>query len=116
MPASQETPNRSAAPAEGAAGMPVRALLLGERLDLRAFGREAARDPAPLLVDIPEGGKAVLFRYGAAVLFGTAPETADRFAVSLAAQTSGAFAVAERDEVLIAIDPRAEQPIDAAGT
>jgi uncharacterized Rmd1/YagE family protein len=116
MPASQETPNRSAAPAEGVAGMPVRALLLGERLDLRAFGREAPRDPAPAVLDIPGGGQAVLFRYGAAVLFGAAPEAADQFAVSLAAQTSGAFAAAERDEARVAVDPRAEQPIDAAGT
>jgi hypothetical protein len=51
--------------------VPVRALLLGERLDTRALERDTLR-VAPSTVDIPDGCVAVLFRYGVAVLFGAA--------------------------------------------
>ena len=59
----------------------VRALLLGERLDTRALERDEPLGVAPLTVDIPDGGVAVLFRYGAVVLFGMA--TAQWIASSL---------------------------------
>ncbi|HXO92262.1 MAG TPA: hypothetical protein VN849_15860, partial [Stellaceae bacterium] len=45
--------------------VPVRALLLGERLDTRALERDQPLGVAPLAVAIPGGGVAVLFRYGA---------------------------------------------------
>ncbi len=115
MLAPKETTTRPSAPAGIADAVPVRALLLGERLDLRAFERDATRDAAPLLLDIPGGGRAALFRYGAAVLFGAAPEAAERFAATLAAKVAGPFAVPEREEVRLLIDPRAEQHVDAAG-
>ena len=47
------------------------ALLLGERLDMRALERDKPLGVAPLTVYIPGGGVAALFRYGAVVLFGT---------------------------------------------
>jgi required for meiotic nuclear division protein 1 len=115
MPASQDKTWRPAAPTAIAGTVPVRALLLGERLDTRAFDRDAPRDAMPLLLDIPGGGRAVLFRYGAAVLFGAEPEAADRFAASLAAKVTGPFAVPERDESRLLIDPNAEQHVDPAG-
>ena len=74
----EETATRPSAPAAIADAVPVRALLLGERLDLRAFDRDAPRNTTPLLLDIPGGGRAALFRYGAAVLFGAPPEAAER--------------------------------------
>ena len=115
MLASQETATRPSAPAAIADAVPVRALLLGERLDLRAFDRDAPRNTTPLLLDIPGGGRAALFRYGAAVLFGAAPEAAERFAATLASKVAGAFAVPEREEVRLLIDPSAEQHVDAGG-
>jgi uncharacterized Rmd1/YagE family protein len=111
----EETTARPPAPAGIAGAVPVRALLLGERLDLRAFDREAPRDTTPLLLDIPGGGRAALFRYGAAVLFGAAAEAAERFEATLARKVAGPFAVPEREEVRLLIDPRAEQHVDAAG-
>jgi required for meiotic nuclear division protein 1 len=50
----------------------VRALLLGERLDLK--GLEAAQRLAsnPLLISAGDGQYAALFRYGGVVLFGRA--------------------------------------------
>lgn len=51
----------------------ARALLLGERLDLRGLPREGApaSDPVPLAT--PEGCTAFAFRWGAVVLFGATP-------------------------------------------
>jgi required for meiotic nuclear division protein 1 len=115
MLAPKETATRPAAAAGIADAVPARALLLGERLDLRAFEQDATRDAAPLLLDIPGGGRAALFRYGAAVLFGAAPEAAERFAETLAAKVAGPFPVPEREDVRLLIDPRAERHVDAAG-
>lgn len=48
----------------------VRALYLGQRLDLRAFEKTQRLASAPLVVSAGSRGAAVLFRYGVAVLFG----------------------------------------------
>jgi len=61
----------SATPAATADIIPVRALLVGERLDMRALERNASLGTASLTLDIRDGGIAVLFRYGAVVLFGS---------------------------------------------
>jgi hypothetical protein len=58
--------------------VPVGALLLGERLDMRALERNEPLAVAPLAVEIPEGGVAVAFGYGAVVLFGAATLTMNR--------------------------------------
>ncbi|MCS6884606.1 MAG: RMD1 family protein [Acidobacteriota bacterium] len=49
--------------------IPVRALFLGERLDLKAFETTNRLASSPLLVSTGAQGCAVLFRYGAVVLF-----------------------------------------------
>lgn len=51
----------------------ARALLLGERLDLRGLGPVDRLHPDPLTVAAGSNGIAVLFRYGAVVLFDVAP-------------------------------------------
>jgi hypothetical protein len=63
--------------------VPVRALLLGERLDTRALERDKPLGIAPLTVEIAGGGIAVLFRYGAIVLFAMATAAMDSFVASL---------------------------------
>jgi required for meiotic nuclear division protein 1 len=127
MLAREEIATRPPPPAGTASLMPVQALLLGERLDTRAFDRAAPRDMerdtprdlpremGPLLLDIPGGGRAVLFRYGAAVLFGAEPATAERFVDALAPKIAGRFAVPDRDEAGLRFDPKAEPHLDAAG-
>jgi len=115
MLAPTETTIRPSGSAGIADAVPVRALLLGERLDLRAFDLDAPRDTTPLLLDIPGGGRAAVFRYGAAVLFGATPEAAESFATTLTARVAGPFAVPEREEVRLLIDPSAEQHVDAGG-
>jgi uncharacterized Rmd1/YagE family protein len=95
--------------------VPVRALLLGERLDLRALERNEPLSVAPLAVDIPEGGIAVLFRYGAVVLFGAATPAMDNFIASLTPLLTGPLPVPERDDARLLIRPDADQHVDLAG-
>jgi required for meiotic nuclear division protein 1 len=95
--------------------VPVRALLLGERLDTRAFERNEPLGVAPLTVDIPGGGVAVLFRYGAVVVFGAASSVLDNFVASLAPLVTAPLPVPERDDARLLIRPQAEQPVDLTG-
>ena len=56
------------------AAFPARALLLGARLELRAWPEGEVLARMPLAVRVAGGGVAVLFRYGVAVFFGVTPE------------------------------------------
>ena len=93
-----------------------RALLLGERLDIRTVEQHGTVvATAPLAVSVPGGGTAVLFRYGAVVLFDVASDAGDRFTASLRPQVTEAFAVPEREQTQILVDPIAPQSVDASG-
>jgi uncharacterized Rmd1/YagE family protein len=104
----------SAAPAATDA-VTVRALLLGERLDTRALERDAPRGTAPLAVDIPGGGTAVLFRYGAVVTFGPHTAASDDFIAALMPSVAGAFPAPEREEARLLVRPDADQHVDPTG-
>jgi required for meiotic nuclear division protein 1 len=95
--------------------VPVRALLLGERLDARALERNEPLGVAPLAVEVPEGGVAVVFRYGAVVLFGATTPAMDNLIGSLTPLVTGALPVPERDELRLLIRPDADQHVDLAG-
>jgi required for meiotic nuclear division protein 1 len=90
-------------------------LLLGERLDTRALERDASLGTAPLTLDIPGGGIAVLFRYGAIVLFGPQSRATDDFVAALAAAVGGAFRLPEREEARLLIRAETDQHVDASG-
>jgi uncharacterized Rmd1/YagE family protein len=105
------------APSPGAAAaetLPVCALLLGERVDTR-LERSGSLGTAPLTLNLPEGGIAVLFRYGAVVLFGPKSPVMDEFVKGLAPSVVGAFATPEREEVLLSIRPESDEYVDASG-
>jgi uncharacterized Rmd1/YagE family protein len=93
----------------------VRALLLGERLDTRALERDKPLGVAPLTIDVSDGGVAILFRYGAVVLFGMTNAAIEGFVASLTPLVTGAFRVPERDDVHLLVRPDADQQVDPAG-
>jgi uncharacterized Rmd1/YagE family protein len=95
--------------------VPVRALLLGDRLDTRALEQSERSGAAPPTIALDEGGVAVLFRYGAVVLFDVAAGAADRFIASLAPFVGGAFAAPERDEARLILRPGSEPHVDTGG-
>lgn len=89
----------------------VRALLLGERLDLK--GLEAAQRLAtnPLLISAGEGQHAVLFRYGAVVLFGLGPLQEVTFLDQVAPLVGQPYAKRETEDARIRVDPASEEQL-----
>jgi uncharacterized Rmd1/YagE family protein len=92
-----------------------RALLLGERLDTRRLDQLAPLATAPLAIAVPGGGTAVLFRFGAVIIFGAALEASDRFLASLRPLVTEPFADPEREQTQILVYPEADQNVDPAG-
>lgn len=68
-----------------------------------------------MTVEIAGGGIAVLFHYGAIVLFGEASPAMDSFVASLKPLIAGAFLVREQDEVRLLIRPDIDQQVDPSG-
>ncbi|MEQ1917226.1 MAG: RMD1 family protein [Gallionella sp.] len=83
----------------------ARALLLGDRLDLKQFKLTECLSTTPLTVQVDAaGGIAVLFRYGVVVLFGVAVADESRFIEALRPSLSNAYATPEVEELDIHCD------------
>ena len=85
--------------------VPVRAFYLGERLDVRAFASSSKLALMPLTVTAGARGAAVLFRYGAAVLFNVSPIEEAALFRDLAALIAPRFANPELEEAVLQADP-----------
>lgn len=80
----------------------ARALLLGDRLDLKAFKIADCLATTPLTMEVDaDGGVAVLFRYGVVVLFGIKSLDEVRFTDTLKPLITNAYAVPEVEELEI---------------
>jgi uncharacterized Rmd1/YagE family protein len=78
----------------------ARALLLGDRLDLRAFKIADCLATTPLTVEVDaDGGIAVLFRYGVVVLFGVKSVDEVRFVESIRGLLTNPYAEPEIEEM-----------------
>jgi uncharacterized Rmd1/YagE family protein len=82
----------------------ARALLLAARLDLRSWPETDALARAPLMVRVPAGGVAVLFRYGVAVFFGVAADAERSFCERLASIAAHRYRSVENEELEIRIE------------
>jgi len=80
-------------------------MLLGERIDLRSrfAGEVLARNP--LTVPVKGGGVAVLFRYGAVVLFDVAATAQAPFLDQVLALVWNRYDKPETEDVAVCIDP-----------
>lgn len=107
-----EQQNRAASTAQ--ATITATALLLGERLDTRSLEGADALATAPLAIAV-DGGVAVLFRYGAAVLFDLPEPSAARFLAALAPSIIEPLGVQEREDTRLVVSGDAQQSIDPAG-
>jgi uncharacterized Rmd1/YagE family protein len=87
----------------GKPGLRARALLLGARLDLRTWPEAETLHRAPLAIKL-DGGAAVLFRYGVAVLLGVSADAERALRERLAARIEGPYASVESEEIHIRID------------
>ncbi len=99
----------------GKSRLHARALFIGERIDVRAFQGAARVAEGPLLVRAGAEGCAVLFRYGAVVLFALQPMEEVAFLAQLQPLIGGAFALPEAEEVELGIGGESEQRPDVPG-
>jgi len=77
----------------------ARAVLLGERLDLRAWRATDALSTNPLIVSVKGGGAAVLYRYGVVVLFAVHPAEEVAFLAQLTPFIHNAYTQPELEEL-----------------
>jgi len=80
-----------------------RALLLGERFDTHRFEREDPLARIPLTIAVREGGIAILFRYGVAVLVNVSPRDERALVLRLGSIVMEPFEPRESDELRVEI-------------
>lgn len=90
----------------------VRALLAGQRLNLKAFEIAPKVASSPLVVNTGTDGYAVLFRYGVVVLFNVAPVEEVSFLAALQSVIQEPFEKKEFDETDIIIDPKQDEEVE----
>ena len=93
---------------EGKSTFLARALLVGDRLDLRALEEANSLALTPLTIDV-QGGVAVLYRYGAIVLFGVDSLHEAVILKRLSALISGPYSSPEVEEVTIRVEPEGRE-------
>ncbi len=106
---------RTAAAAPRVQTIPVQAFLVADRLDTRPLERKSALAAAPLAIAVEGGGTAVVFRYGAVVLFECADAAAKKFLAALDTLLIDKFPEPDREDVQLIIRPDGDQLVDAAG-
>jgi uncharacterized Rmd1/YagE family protein len=96
-------------------GTPVRALQLGERIDLKGLEREDTFSTNPLAFRTQAGGTAVLFKSGAAVFISMTPVEEDDLVRSLSARIAEPLAERESESARLVIKPGEDELIGATG-
>jgi len=90
----------------------ARAVLVGQRIDLRALGSTQRLGGGPLAVSVRGGGAAIIFRYGAVVLFDVQPLEQDEFLRQLEPRVQGRNAEPDVEEVTVRIDPESKEVLE----
>jgi uncharacterized Rmd1/YagE family protein len=90
----------------------VRAILLGERIDLKGLELTQRLAVNPLLISAGEGQYAALFRYGALVLFGVNPLPEVTFVDQLARLVGQPYAKGETEETRLRVDVAGEDRVE----
>jgi uncharacterized Rmd1/YagE family protein len=90
----------------------ARAILVGQRIDLRALDSKPRLGGGPLVVSVRGGGVAVLFRYGAVVLFDVQPLEQDEFLRQLQPRVQNPATEAEREQITVRVDPDAKEVLE----
>jgi required for meiotic nuclear division protein 1 len=91
----------------------ARALLLGERLDLRAMSEADRLAIGPLSVSVRGGGVAVMFRYGAVVLFDVSASEQAAFLEQIRTLVIQPYPDLETEEVDIRIESEGREGMDS---
>jgi uncharacterized Rmd1/YagE family protein len=89
----------------------VRAILVGERIDLKALGAAEALATNPLTVEVRGGGGASLFRFGVVVFFAVAPMEEVSFLRELKPLVVNPYATPETEELEVRLEPGAGEVV-----
>jgi uncharacterized Rmd1/YagE family protein len=90
----------------------VRALLLGERIDLKGLEATQRLATNPLLIQAGDGQYAALFRYGAVVLFGVNPLQEVTFVDQLMRLVGQPYGKRESEETRLRVDAAGEERVE----
>ena len=93
-------------------GMIVRALLLGEGLDLKGLERQDAFSVNPLAFTTSANGMAMLFKFGAVVFFNMTPIEEEGLIHGLEQRIQGPLAEREIETALIVASPDEEDLLE----
>lgn len=93
----------------------MRALQIGERIDVKGLEREDAFSATPLGFRTPGGGAAILFKSGAAVFARLSPVEEEEFLRALMARVGGVLTERETETAHVAIVPNEDDTITATG-
>lgn len=93
----------------------IRALQLGERIDLKGLEREDAFSKNPLGFRTAGGGTVVLFKTGAAVFAGMTPPEEDALIASLMPRVEAPMGERETETAQIVIRPDADDLLSGSG-
>jgi len=95
---------------------PVRALLLGERLETRGLERDDTIAINPLTLRVGRQGTAFLFRYGVAVFARLSAIEEDEVLRSLRPRIHEPLETPETDQIQVRLNPAGADQIDPSGT
>ena len=95
--------------------IPVRALQLGEGLDIKGLERADAFSSNPLAFRTGSGGTAVLFKSGVAVFINMTPIEEEQLTRPLAPRIAGRMAEGESETTRLAVKPEDDELIGASG-
>jgi uncharacterized Rmd1/YagE family protein len=96
-------------------GLTVRALQLGERIDLKGLEREDTFSTNPLAFRSASGGTVVLFKFGAAVFFALTPVEEEGLISSLGSRIDELLAERESETARIIVSSDAEDLVTSWG-
>lgn len=94
----------------------ARGFLLGERLDVRRFEQKQVLATTPLTIPAGRKGFAVLFRYGAVVLFDVGAEEEAHFLADIRSLIAEPLPTPGREESYIDLSAHADEHVDPNGT
>lgn len=97
----------------GETALGASAFFVGERIDARSLEHGEVLGHFPLTVRAGRHGCAMLYRYGAVVLFQLEPLEEATFLRTLSSLVTGAFENPATEEADIVIDPREEERVEA---
>jgi uncharacterized Rmd1/YagE family protein len=89
----------------------ARAVLVGERIDLKALGAVEALAANPLTVAVQGGGAATLFRFGVVVFFAVTPIEEVAFLRSLQPLIANPYPAPEIEELEVQLEPGTKEVV-----